>query len=76
MQPTSMLGLLGRICPMQKDDKPREEEVYRTPEEFDAALKARGLPTLTHVLALEYDHTLLRSPPHPDHLIWWPPWRA
>lgn len=60
-QTGAMLSLLGRICPMQKDDadKPpeREEQVYRTPAEFDAALKARGLPTLSSVLALQYDHS-------------------
>jgi len=51
----TMIALLGRICPLQKDaDGERKAVVYNTPEEFDAALKARGLPSLSRALALEY----------------------
>jgi hypothetical protein len=51
-----MVSLLARICPMQKSpDGERQKTVYNTPEEFDEALKARGLPSLTHMLALEFE---------------------
>jgi hypothetical protein len=53
----TMIALLGRISPLQKSpDGERQKTVYNTPEEFDAALKARGLPSLTHMLALEREH--------------------
>jgi hypothetical protein len=56
--PYVMAGLAARLLPLQKDEVPeREDQVYRTPAEFDAALKAGGLPTLSHVLALQYDHS-------------------
>ena len=46
LHPTIMVSLLGRICPMQKAPDGERKTVYRTPEEFDEALKARGLPSL------------------------------
>src|SRR5208283_2444571 len=49
-----MIALLSRICPMQKAPDGERKTVYRTPEEFDEALKARGLPSLTHMLAVEF----------------------
>ena len=54
-----MVALLGRIMPVQKDaDGERKEVVYRTPQEFDDALTARGLPSLTHMLALEFESNI------------------
>ena len=50
----TMVALLGRIMPVQKDADSDKKRVFNTPEEFDEALKARGLPSLTHMLALEF----------------------
>lgn len=56
LHPQTMAALLGRIMPVQKDaDGERKKTVYETPEQFDEALKARGLPSLTHMLALEFE---------------------
>jgi hypothetical protein len=56
--PGVMAAMAAKLMPIQKDEpKQKEEEVYTTTAEFDAALKARGLPTLSHVLALQFDHS-------------------
>jgi hypothetical protein len=63
----TMIGLLGRICPMQKDaDGERKQRAYETAEEFDAALKARGLPSLTRALALEFESNIKVINPTPE----------
>jgi len=48
----TMIALLGRICPLQKDaDSERKAVVYNTPEEFDATVQT-GL-ALVDLMQLE-----------------------
>ena len=53
LRPDLVAYTLLKVMQMQKDD-PKPKEVYRTPEEFDAALKARGLPTLSQMYARQH----------------------
>jgi hypothetical protein len=61
----TMVALLGRICPMQKSPDGERKQTYETPEEFDAALEARGLPNSSKTVQYSSSRQQDRNPyPH------------
>ena len=52
-RPDVIMHMLSRVMPLQKEEPPPKQQ-YKNIEEFDAALKARGLPTLTHMFELKF----------------------